>query len=200
MGGESNPTPKGTRAGSWVLERLRDRVACGHVSARDGSGREPAVCPQVVSSARLVSRYLSEVLPSLNSNGDLPPGIYRADWIEVERRFGTGTDARKKALATLKRVHELAARTGHLMSLYVFGSFVSAVPEPRDVDVVLVMNRDFRIEDGPSESRALFSHLQAQVRYGASVFWLREGALPQEFMRAWQVKRDGSLRGILEVG
>ncbi len=140
------------------------------------------------------------MLPSLNSNGDLPPGIHRANWIEVERQFGSGTEARMKALATLKRVHELAARTRFLRSLYVFGSFVSDMPEPRDVDVVLLMDRNFRIEDCPLESRALFSHLQAQARYGASVFWFREGALPQEFMRAWQVKRDGSLRGILEVG
>jgi len=100
----------------------------------------------------------------------------------------------------LKQVYELAAGTGCLKSFYVFGSFVSATPEPRDVDVVLVMTRDFRSEQCPREARPLFSHLDAQARYGASVFWFREGALPQEFLDVWQVKRDGTLRGILEVG
>jgi hypothetical protein len=28
---------------------------------------------------------------------------------------------------------------------------------------------------------------------------MREGAMPEELLRAWQVKRDGTLRGILEV-
>ncbi|HYL88793.1 MAG TPA: hypothetical protein VEU32_08510 [Burkholderiales bacterium] len=116
-----------------------------------------------LSSLWFVLRYLSEVLPALNSNGDLPPGIHRANWNEVEQRFGSGSKA-------------------------------------RTVDVVLIMTRDFRIEDCSSESRALFSHLQAEARYGASVFWAREGTLPRDFMQAWQVKRDGSLRGILEVG
>jgi hypothetical protein len=140
------------------------------------------------------------VLPNFNSNGDLPPGIHRANWNEVEQRFGSGSKARTRAFTILKRVHDEAARTGSLRSLYVFGSFVSVAPEPRDVDVVLIMTRDFRIEDCSSESRALFSHLQAEARYGASVFWAREGTLPRDFMQAWQVKRDGSLRGILEVG
>ncbi|HXM81863.1 MAG TPA: hypothetical protein VN929_08030 [Burkholderiales bacterium] len=84
-----------------------------------------------------------------------------------------------------------------------FGSFVSAVPDPRDVDVVLVMGDDFRLEDCPRESRTLFSHADAEARYGASVFWLREGMLQDaamhEFLRVWQTKRDGTVRGILEV-
>jgi hypothetical protein len=61
------------------------------------------------------------------------------------------------------------------------------------------MDQQFRLEDCPRESRTLFSHADADARYGASVFWLREGAMPEELLRAWQMKRDGTLRGILEV-
>jgi len=139
------------------------------------------------------------MLPPLKKNGDLPPGVHAAGWKEIERRFGRGSAARVRALATLKHVHELAVRTGALRKFYVFGSFVSAIPEPRDVDVLLLMTRDFRIEDCSSDSRLLFSHQQAEERYGASVFWFREGAMPNELLRAWQLKRDGTLRGILEV-
>lgn len=140
------------------------------------------------------------MLPPLNENGDLPPGVHVADWKEIEQRFGTGSEARRLAFGRLKHLHELAVRTGELGNLYVFGSFVSATPEPRDVDVVLVMSRRFRLEDCVWESRALFSHTAAQARYGATVFWFREGAMPTELLRAWQLKRDGTLRGILEVG
>lgn len=126
---------------------------------------------------------MATLLPPLNDAGDLPAGVHRAGWEEVELRFGKGT--------------------GELRRFYVFGSFVSAVPAPRDVDVVLVMDRSFRVERCPRESLTLFSHADAQARYGASVFWLREGMLDaagmRDFLRAWQVRRDGTFRGILEV-
>jgi hypothetical protein len=139
------------------------------------------------------------MLPPLNENGDLPPGVHIAGWREIEQRFGRGSEARIRALATLKRLHELAVLSGALRNFYVFGSFISAIAEPRDVDVLLVMARDFRIEHCPLNSRPLFSHLQAEARYGASVFWFREGTMPEELLRAWQLRRDGTLRGILEV-
>ncbi|MGH7126809.1 MAG: DUF6932 family protein [Stellaceae bacterium] len=143
------------------------------------------------------------MLPPFNENGDLPPGVHPAGWPEIEQRFGTRSAARVRVMATLGHVHELAMRSGSLRRLYVFGSFVSAAPAPRDVDVVLVMAAGFRLEECPRESRTLFSHADAEARYGASVFWLREGMLGEaamrEFLLGWQTRRDGSLRGILEV-
>ena len=143
------------------------------------------------------------MLPPLNKNGDLPPGAHAAGWAEIGQRFGTGSSARVRALAMLKHLHELAIRTGALKSFYVFGSFVSAAPDPRDVDAILIMRADFRLEECPRESRTLFAHADAEARYGASVFWLREGMLTgdamSEFLRVWQTKRDGTVRGILEV-
>ena len=143
------------------------------------------------------------MLPPLNENGDLPPGVHAAGWAEIEQQFGRTSDARARALATLKHLRELALRTGSLRNFYVFGSFVSGTPEPRDVDVVLVMNTGFRLEECPQESRSLFSHAEAEARYGASIFWLREErgseAAMRDFLLGWQIKRDGTLRGILEV-
>ena len=143
------------------------------------------------------------MLPPLNSAGDLPPGIHRAGWDEIESRFGMGAPRRLSALAKLRYLHELATRTGALERFLIFGSFVSSKAEPRDVDIVLVMKNDFRLEDAPRESRTLFSHPDAEARFGASVFWVRQGMLPddfmQEFLETWQVKRDGSERGLLEV-
>ena len=143
------------------------------------------------------------MLPPLNSNGDLPAGVHRSDWAEVEQRFGTGTVVRSVEFATLKHLHDLAARTGYLRRFYVFGSFVSRAPEPRDVDVMLVMSADFKVEASPRECRTVFAHADAQARYGASVFWIRErllaGAAFQDFLLGFQTKRDGTLRGILEI-
>ncbi len=143
------------------------------------------------------------MLPPFTANGDLPPGIHPAGWSEIEQRFGAGSASRVSAYAKLRHLHELAERTGRLERFMVFGSFVSAGADPRDVDIVLVMAADFRLEEAPRESRTLFSHPDAEARFGASVFWIRQGMLNkaeiQEFLETWQTKRDGTRRGLLEV-
>lgn len=143
------------------------------------------------------------MLPAASANDELPPGIHPAGWDEIEERFGRGSEARVRALGKLRLLYELAVHTRCLARFLVFGSFVSGVPEPRDVDVVLVMTENFRLEDTSRESRTLFSHPDADARFGASVFWVRQGMLPEdgmrEFLLTWQIKRDGTLRGILEV-
>ncbi len=69
--------------------------------------------------------------------------------------------------------------------------------------VILVMAADFRLEDASRESRTLFSHPDAEARYGASVFWVRDGMLSvklmRDFLETWQTKRDGTERGIVEI-
>lgn len=143
------------------------------------------------------------MLPALNENGDLPVGIHITDWSELRQRFGTGSVTRVRALAKLRLLHQLSSGTGKLSRFIIFGSFLSATAEPRDVDVVLVMEEDFKVENAPRESRTLFSHADANARYGASIFWFREGMLPaalaEEFFETWQTKRDGMKRGIVEV-
>ena len=143
------------------------------------------------------------MLPPFNDAGDLPEGIHRADWDEIEGRFGKGSERRMRAFVKLLHLYELAERTGRLERFLVFGSFVSTVADPRDVDIVVVMAAGFRQEDSPRESRTLFSHADAEARFGASVFWVREGMLAddlmREFLETWQTKRDGTKRGIVEI-
>jgi hypothetical protein len=85
----------------------------------------------------------------------------------------------------------------------IFGSYVTAKPDPNDVDVILVMHDSFSQAALPVDNRDLFDHAVAQARYGASIFWMQPSALFGDtldtFVAHWQVKRDGSKRGILEV-
>lgn len=139
----------------------------------------------------------------MTASGDLPVGIHPASWAELEERFGKGSDSRVRGLATLRHLYELAARASALRRFLVFGSFVSAAAEPRDVDVVLIMDAAFRLEEAPRESQTLFSHADADARFGASVFWIRESMLSEdemrEFLETWQTKRDRTRRGIVEI-
>jgi hypothetical protein len=129
--------------------------------------------------------------------------VYRATLAEVIARFGSGSAQREEATTCLQRIYDLAVSTGGLDRLVVFGSYVSDTPEPRDVDVILVMRDDFRVEDCPTAAQLLFDHNRADRELGASIFWIRPGMLLGEpldqFIAHWQTKRGGRKRGIVEV-
>ncbi len=131
------------------------------------------------------------MLPLLNEHGDLPPGIHSADWAEIEARFGVSTPARVRAFNKLKVLYKLAVLTGKLKRFFVFGGFVSDKAEPRDVDVALIMDADFEVEHCPRESQTLFSHADADARFGASVF----GRRPLEAVRGLLI--EGFVRTVM---
>lgn len=84
----------------------------------------------------------------------------------------------------------------------VFGSFVTDKPEPNDVDIFLLMEDMFDVGQLTDEARILFEHASAQAHFGASVFWLRRLAAldgEQAAVEYWQLKRDGTQRGIVEI-
>ena len=143
------------------------------------------------------------LLPDFDAVGDLPPGLHRATLHEVLWRFGMTGGQRGVCGRCLSHIYELAQRTKHLQRFVVFGSYITAKPDPNDVDVVLVMDDEFHLEDCPIEARGLFDHAVAQARHGASIFWIRPGLLMgesvEDFIAYWQLKRDGSQRGIVEV-
>ena len=141
-------------------------------------------------------------LPGFVNSGDLPPGIHTATLEEVEARFGSGSSARMHLSDRLRRIHKLASSTGHVARFVVFGSFVTAKSEPNDVDIVMMMEDNFDVSALEGEAALLFDHVVAQTVFGASVFWVRRLAAlggEDDFIAWWQVKRDGSLRGIVEV-
>jgi hypothetical protein len=142
-------------------------------------------------------------LPAFNANGDLPPGVYPATLADVKARFGLGTVQRHNVTARPIRIHRTAVATGNLMHFVIFGSYITNKAEPNDVDVILVMSDDFMEETCDEVTRKLFDHEQANDEYGASVFWVKPTVLfldtLEDFIAHWQVKRDQTLRGIVEV-
>lgn len=141
-------------------------------------------------------------LPEFTSSGDLPPGVYQASLTEVLARFGESSESRKRVGKRLSRIHRIAVETGNLSRFVVFGSFVTLNPAPNDVDVFMIMDDRFDYATLHGEARLLFEHGSAQNHFGASVFWIRRlAALDGESaaLEYWQVKRDGMLRGIVEI-
>ncbi len=142
-------------------------------------------------------------LPEFNEFGDLPEGKYPVTFDEVMARFGSGSAQRQTVTNRLLRIFELARATGYLDRLIVFGSYVSDVDDPNDVDVILVMRNEFRSEECPAETAVLFDHARADDELGASVFWVRPDMLLgeplEQFLAFWQTKRDGRRRGVVEI-
>jgi GH25 family lysozyme M1 (1,4-beta-N-acetylmuramidase) len=64
------------------------------------------------------------------------------------------------------------------------------------------MDDSFDLNTVTGEARLLFDHAAAQAYFGASVFWLRRlSAFPteQEAVAGWQITREGTRRGIVEL-
>ncbi len=82
-------------------------------------------------------------LPNLNREGELPKGIHKTTIDEVVSQFGSGTSQREIVTERLLRIYQLAKGTGYLQHFLIFGSYITAKPEPNDIDVVLVFDDDF---------------------------------------------------------
>jgi hypothetical protein len=140
--------------------------------------------------------------PAFNELGDLPIGVYRATLAEVIAQFGHGTAQRIAITARLEHIYELARRTGSVQRFIIFGSYVTAALNPRDIDIFLVMQGSFQPRDAPSEAQCLFRHDTAQSELGASIFWVNAEtsfADTEDLIIGWQTRRDLQRRGIVEV-
>ena len=142
-------------------------------------------------------------LPEMTARGELPPGVHHASLDEVAERFGGESAERRRCTATLRKIYDLATTTGQLDRLVLFGSYLTDKPSPNDVDLILIMTPGFEPEDAPEGCRILFDPARAQAEVGASVFWITEvniiGMTPSEFIWGWQLTRENTLRGIVEI-
>jgi hypothetical protein len=141
-------------------------------------------------------------LPAFNDDGDLPAGVHRDGLKDVLLRFGQGSEHRLDVADRLTRAFRAARSTGKLARFVVFGSFVTSKANPNDVDLVLIMEDDFDLSIQPEDVGALFRHQEAQSRYGASVFWSKRTSAfggEQAMIEHWQMRREGGLRGIIEI-
>ncbi len=140
--------------------------------------------------------------PEFNGNGDLPVGIHQGTLSEVLHHFGTESLQRHLMGQRLERIYKLASTTGQVARFIVFGSFVTAKIDPKDVDIFLLMEDTFDSNQVRGEAAVLFDHLAVQNIEGASVFWIRGQAAidgEQAAVEHWQIKRDKTRRGIVEV-
>jgi len=142
------------------------------------------------------------VLPELIGEGELPPGVHVADWQEFQSRF-CGSSLRRVWLSGLLReLLALAATSGKLRRVFIWGSFVTAKPDPKDLDILLIMDDDFEVDGVAAPAQAVFDSVRAKLMFKSDVFWARS-AIGPELLDLWldtyQTSRSFRKRGIVEL-
>jgi hypothetical protein len=128
--------------------------------------------------------------------------VYRTTLANVIAHFGHGTAQRVTITARLEHIYALARHAGALQRFIIFGSYVTAEPNPRDVDIFLVMRGSSQPREAPPEAQLLFRHGTAQSELGANIFWVNTEtsfADTEDLIIGWQTRRDLQRRGIVEV-
>jgi len=82
------------------------------------------------------------MIPSLNENGYLPPGIHPATLDEIAVAFGSSSPERQELMQSLRWLVEMC-RKDDVARLIVNGSFVTSKPDPDDVDCILLGGKTF---------------------------------------------------------
>ena len=148
------------------------------------------------SQKSLLLRYERYILlPEFSESGYLPPGLHRADLVEVQQRFGSN-DTRRALLRHLDNFLELVRSVG-AQKLILDGSFVTAKENPADIDVILELLPD-TFDTTTREARIL---LESRIRFNIHFFPVREG--DDEFFQHWTAffghDRNGVPKGLVEV-
>ncbi|HEY3197751.1 MAG TPA: hypothetical protein VGJ57_07035 [Nitrospirales bacterium] len=120
----------------------------------------------------------------------------------VGERFGTSTPRRQFLFERFQMVFRLLHKTGKVKHVYLFGSFVGAIPSPNDVDLFVIMTADFTIRGLREEAVSVFTHNDCRIRYNADVFWVIEGIGEEQIKAALNVfsrNRMQELQALLEV-
>jgi hypothetical protein len=73
------------------------------------------------------------MIPELDTDGNLPPGIHRATWMEIVTRYATSTHRRDLLDGLLDALRSL--KSAGCSTAYLDGSFVTAKDKPEDFDV-----------------------------------------------------------------
>jgi hypothetical protein len=142
------------------------------------------------------------VLPELTDTGELPPGVHLTGWQEFQSRFGGSSPRRVWLSGRLKALLELAAVNEQLRRIFIWGSFVTAKPYPKDLDILLIMDEDFEVDRIAAPAQAVFDSVRAKLLFESDVFWAR-ASIGHEMLDLWlgtyQTSRSFRKRSIVEL-
>jgi hypothetical protein len=129
-------------------------------------------------------------------------GYIKESWNTFYARFGSSSPRRTWLVGRLLELLELANTNGKLRRAFVWGSFVTSKPSPRDLDVLLIMDEEFEVDGIEVKAQAAFDSTRARLLFEADVFWAR-ASIGNELLGLWldtyQTSRSFRKRGIVEL-
>lgn len=126
------------------------------------------------------------MIPALDANGNLPPGIHQCTLDEIVARFGDGSPERQVETSQLVQFVHWARQVG-VRRLLVNGSYITSKTAPNDVDLVVLPGA---VVIEASEVQFPFLHVQLAVDEADVEQWARVD---------FGEDRKGNPKGILEV-
>jgi hypothetical protein len=144
-------------------------------------------------------------IPTCDEHGCLSVGIRDCTLDELKARFGSfqGSDRRPQLFARLNTFVTEAKASRLVRWLIVDGSFVTAKPDPNDIDLILVIapGHDFAADLSPAEYNVL-SKQHVHRRFGFDLLVAREGSIEHDCWSEFfqQVRLEsGRRKGILRL-
>lgn len=140
------------------------------------------------------------LIPPLQPDGSLPPGIHWAEWHEIEARFGWNPH-RRHLLQGFRQAAKLLKAAG-CKAVFLDGSFVTSKEMPGDYDACWdVRNVDAEMVDAVFLD---FTNRRAaqKIRFQGEFFPadLPEGLSGKTFLEFFQVDKDsGDPKGIVAL-
>ncbi len=135
------------------------------------------------------------MIPPLDDDGYLPPGIHEATLSEIEGRFAH-TLIRRRLFQGLRRLAKALKGAG-CRTLYLDGSFVTDKPDPGDYDAVWEYEGvDNTIDPLLRDGWDLGAIKQ---EYGGDVFCRMPDILDKDHVEFFQTDRDGIAKGIIKI-
>lgn len=139
-------------------------------------------------------------LPPFEPGGDLPAGLHQAGLTEFFTRFGSGTPQRERVAARRRQVFDLVRPLQLITRVIVWGSFITAKPDPADADILWVTLPTFDRSQLSVQVEVLFDPVFAKRLYGIDVLSIPEGsAYLSTLIDGLSVTRAFTKRGLVEV-
>jgi hypothetical protein len=139
-------------------------------------------------------------IPDFRPDGYLPEGLFLASEAAITFRFGSGTKQRRRLILRVRHWVELARRV-RARRLLLDGSFVTAKPQPKDVDAVILLPHDFEAQVTAGNDAAIELEEMLLTRRPEEIFGAEDDGDWNEWVEFFGRTRefDRRRKGLVEV-
>jgi hypothetical protein len=145
------------------------------------------------------------LIPNLTSEGFLPEGIHDCSLEELRKQFGSFqlSDRRPHLYRRLEEFVQALRNLHTSCFLLVNGSFVSSEPRPNDIDLILVLPREWDLHaDLEPAAYNLMSKAAVRRTWGFDLLVARDGTMEYfkyvSFFQRVRYRRNAR-KGILRI-